>query len=214
MPLKITSRGHLLLSLMENVISDLSFIKSIELCVFSQFSVISSWGSGTKPPHYPAIRTVSPPPVRNANPYGNRKICLQHLGKVSYNSPPHTLPVQLQMNRVSLTQLSLPEWFNCWRMRVNGRGTLQISAAGKRSGWLRLFCWNLRASLPQLYLHVAAFTSPQHFALKGRLYYISDCLQVYVNMCFFAIGYSIMGEKGECKFTVIRFFCRIIIFEM
>lgn len=59
-PPKITSRGQMLLSLMENVISDLSFIKSIELCVFSQFSVISSWGSGTKPPHYPAIRTQSP----------------------------------------------------------------------------------------------------------------------------------------------------------
>lgn len=124
---------------MDNVISGTYLASQIEywvVCALS-VSVISSWESGTKPPHCPS--TASPPPVRHANPYGKRKICLQHLGKVVYNSPPHTLPAQLWMNRVSHTQLSLLEWFSSWRMRVNGRGTLQTSATGKRSAWLRLF---------------------------------------------------------------------------
>ncbi|XP_050979294.1 sodium/calcium exchanger 1a isoform X7 [Labeo rohita] len=50
-------------------------------------------------------------------------------------------------------------------MRVNGRGTLQMSAAVKRSGLLRL----LSAESPSVttHLHVADFTSTLHFSLKG-----------------------------------------------
>lgn len=152
---------------MENVISDLSFIDRVVLsCVCSQ-CVISSWGSGTKPLHFPAIRTQSPL-LRS-----EMRICTE-IGKYACSTRKSSLQLSSALSpsadlnyRVSHTQLSLPEWFNSWRMRVNSRGTLQMNAAYKRSGWLRLFNRNLRASLPQLYIHVAAFTSPQHFILKG-----------------------------------------------
>lgn len=166
MHLKLTSRRQRCF-LMDIVISGTYLVSSsIEMCVLS-VSVLSALG-GLARSHYPNI--ASPPPVRHANPYGNRKISLKHLGKVAYNSPPHTLPAQSWMNRVSHTQLSLPEWFNYWRMRVNGRGTLQMSAAVKRSGWLRLFS----AESPSVttHLHVVDFTSTLHFSLKGKLIFV------------------------------------------
>lgn len=154
---------------MDNVIAGTYLASQIEywvVCALS-VSVINSWVTGTKPPHCP--RTASPPPVRHVNPYGN---LLSALRKSSLQlSAAHSASAALNESRVSHSS-------RCWNGSAPGGCEWTVAVLCKRAlpvngplDW-GCFCRNLRASLPQFYLHVAAFTSTQHFSLKGKFMYL------------------------------------------